>query len=162
MVILLDTSVEPGGDLVAPLVAALEDPTVAVAGPFGIVSDDLRQFRDADDDVTDVDAIQGYALAFRRSDYVDRGPLDEHFAFYRNLDIWWSLVLRDQPEDAADDAAPRRAVRVAGDPDHAPRPPRLDGALRRRARAAVEEELLPRSSSASRPAATCSSARRQD
>jgi len=110
----------PGGksglDLVAPLVAALEDPTVAVAGPFGIVSDDLREFRDADDDVTDVDAIQGYALAFRRSDYAERGPLDEHFAFYRNLDIWWSLVLRDQPEDAADDAAPRRAVRVPGIP----------------------------------------------
>ena len=116
VVILLDTSVEPGGDLVAPLVAALEDPTVAVAGPFGIVSDDLREFRDADDDVTDVDAIQGYALAFRRSDYVERGPLDEHFAFYRNLDIWWSLVLRDQPEDADDDAAPRRAVRVPGIP----------------------------------------------
>ena len=62
------------------------------------------------------DAIEGYALAFRRADYVERGPLDEHFDFYRNLDIWWSLVLRDQPEDAPEDAAPRRAVRVAGLP----------------------------------------------
>ena len=116
VVILLDTSVEPEGDLVTPLAAALDDPTVAVAGPFGIVSDDLRRFRDADEDATDVDAIEGYALAFRRADYVERGPLDEHFAFYRNLDIWWSLVLRDQPDDANEDAPPRRAVRVPGIP----------------------------------------------
>ena len=56
----------------------------------------------------DVDAIEGYALAFRRSDYVSRGPLDEHFVFYRNLDIWWSLVLRDEGEGST----PRRAVSV--------------------------------------------------
>ena len=116
VVILLDTSVEPEGDLVTPLVAALDDPTVAVAGPFGIVSDDLRRFRDADPGMTDVDAIEGYALAFRRADYAERGPLDEHFAFYRNLDIWWSLVLRDQPDDADGDTPPRRAVRVTGIP----------------------------------------------
>ena len=54
----------------------------------------------------DVDAIEGYCQAFRRADYIDRGPLDEHFRFYRNLDLWWSLVLRDQGEDAR----PRRAV----------------------------------------------------
>jgi hypothetical protein len=116
VVVLLDTSVEPAGDLVSPLVAALDDPTVAVAGPFGIVSDDLRRFRDADEGVTDVDAIEGYALAFRRADYAERGPLDEHFAFYRNLDIWWSLVLRDQPDDADEDTPARRAVRVPGIP----------------------------------------------
>jgi hypothetical protein len=112
VVILLDTSVEPAGDLVSELASALRDDTVAVAGPFGLVSDDLRRFADAPDDAVDVDAIEGYALAFRRSDYGARGPLDEHFAFYRNLDIWWSLVLRDQDEEAADDAPPRRAVRV--------------------------------------------------
>ena len=116
VVIVLDTSVEPRGDLVSALAAALDDETVAVAGPFGIVSGDLRRFEDAAPGVVDVDAIEGYAQAFRRSDYVERGPLDEHFEFYRNLDIWWSLVLRDQPEDAADDALPRRAVRVTSVP----------------------------------------------
>jgi hypothetical protein len=66
-------------------------------------------------------------LAFRRSDYAARGPLDEHFAFYRNLDIWWSLVLRDHGGEAADGdgdgAAPRRALRVPGIPvaRHPPR-----------------------------------------
>jgi hypothetical protein len=52
---------------------------------------------------------RGYALAFRRDDFRDRGPLDERFRFYRNLDIWWSLVLRDEGEEQA----PRRAVAVA-------------------------------------------------
>ncbi len=116
VVVLLDTSVEPRGDLVSSAAVALEDPTVAVTGPFGLVSDDLRRFRDAGEGAIDVDAIEGYAMAFRRSDYVFRGPLDEHFVFYRNLDIWWSLVLRDQAPDEPDGAPARRAVRTVGIP----------------------------------------------
>jgi hypothetical protein len=104
--ILLDTSVEPTGDVVTPLVRALEDPTVAVTGGWGIVSGDLRKFDDAP--AGDVDAIEGYCQAFRRVDYGERGPIDERFRFYRNLDIWWSLVLRDQGEEVE----PRRAVAV--------------------------------------------------
>jgi cysteinyl-tRNA synthetase len=80
--------------------------TVGVSGGWGVVSDNLRQFRDAP--AGDVDAIEGYALAYRREDAAARGPLDEHFRFYRNLDIWWSLVLRDEGEDRQ----PRRAVAV--------------------------------------------------
>ncbi len=102
--ILLDTSVEPTGDFVTPLVRALADDTIAVAGGWGIVSKDLRHFEDAP--AGDVDAIEGYCLAFRRADFVGRGPLDERFTFYRNLDIWWSLVLRDSGEGNP----PRRAV----------------------------------------------------
>jgi Glycosyl transferase family 2 len=103
VIIVLDASVEPTGDLVTPLVRALEDPGVAIAGPFGLASDDLRRFRE----VTHghVAAIEGYVMAFRRADAAERGPLDEHFRFYRNLDIWWSLALRDEGEDRA----PRRA-----------------------------------------------------
>jgi len=113
VVILLDPSVEPAGDFVSPLVQALDDPDVAAAGPFGIVSRDLRRFEEPGEDVTDVDAIEAYCLAFRRADYLERGPLDEHFRFYRNLDIWWSLVLRDEGEEGS---RPRRAVRVPGLP----------------------------------------------
>ncbi len=110
VVVVLDTSVEPTGDVVTPLVAALKDPTVAIAGAFGIVSDDLRSFREAP--AGDVDAIEGYCMAFRRSDFAARGPLDERFRFYRNADIWWSLVLRDEGEDEP----PRRAVALDGMP----------------------------------------------
>jgi Glycosyl transferase family 2 len=96
VVIVADTSVEPTGDVVTPLLRALDDPTIAVAGAFGIVSDDLRKFRDAP--AGDVDAVEGYLQAFRREDYRVRGPFDARFRFYRNLDIWWSLVLRDEGE----------------------------------------------------------------
>jgi hypothetical protein len=104
VVLLLDTSVEPSGDIVTPLVTTLDDPSVAVAGGVGLVSGDMRRFEEAGPG--DVDAIEAYCLAFRRADYVARGPLDEKFRFYRNLDIWWSLVLRDEGEGRR----PRRAV----------------------------------------------------
>jgi hypothetical protein len=111
VVVLLDTSLEPAGDFVTPLVRALDDATVAVVGGWGITSTDLRTFEDAP--AGDVDAIEGYVQAFRRSDAAAYGPLDERFRFYRNLDIWWSLVLRDGGED---DDEPRRAVRIDGLP----------------------------------------------
>jgi hypothetical protein len=107
VVVVVDTSIEPTGDIVSPLMSALEDPTVGVAGGFGIVSDDLRKFEAAPPG--DVTAIEGYAMAFRRADAAARGPLDARFRFYRNLDIWWSLVLRDE----GDGSAPRRALAVA-------------------------------------------------
>jgi hypothetical protein len=107
VVVLLDTSVEPTGDVVTPLSHALDDPTAAVVGGWGIVSTDLRKFEDAP--AGDVDAIEGYLSAFRRADFEERGPLDERFRFYRNLDIWWSLVLRD----AGEEQPPRRAVSLA-------------------------------------------------
>jgi hypothetical protein len=104
VVIVMDTSVEPTGDVVTPLVSALDDPTVGVAGGWGVVSEDLRRFHEAPPG--DVDAIEGYLIAFRRADAVARGPLDERFRFYRNLDLWWSLVLRDEGEGRP----PRRAL----------------------------------------------------
>jgi glycosyl transferase family 2 len=104
IVVLVDPSVEATGDIVSPLARALEDPAVAVAGAWGLTSRDLRTFEEGS--AGDVDAIEGYCMAFRRADYGTRGPLDERFRFYRNLDIWWSLALRDEGEGAP----PRRAV----------------------------------------------------
>jgi hypothetical protein len=113
LVIALDPSIIVTGDVVTPLVAALDDPSVAIAGPFGLRSADLRHFEEitaqhavSDDGGVDATAVQGYFMAFRRSDAIARGPLDEAFRFYRNLDIWWSLVLRDEGEGRP----PRRAV----------------------------------------------------
>jgi cysteinyl-tRNA synthetase len=104
VVLAMDACVEPTGDVVTPLVAALTDPGVAVAGAFGLRSADMRRF----EEVTSGDAvaIEGYLLAVRRADAVAAGALDEGFRFFRSLDIWWSLVLRDRGEDSP----PRRAV----------------------------------------------------
>ena len=110
IVIILDPSIEPTGDVVSPLVAALDDPRVAVAGAFGLATDDLRRFREVESGPAA--AIEGYLMAFRRADAAARGPIDERFQFYRNLDIWWSLVLRDEGADVA----PRRAAVVPGLP----------------------------------------------
>ncbi|MGH2465192.1 MAG: glycosyltransferase, partial [Candidatus Limnocylindrales bacterium] len=107
VVVLLDTSVELTGDLLGPLVEALNDETVALAGPWGLVSGDLRRFEPGQPG--DVDAIEGAALAFRRSEIDRRGFLDEHFRLDLNLDIWWSLVLRD----GDDNEQPRRALAAA-------------------------------------------------
>jgi len=107
IVVLADTSMEPTGDALAPLAGALANPDVAVAGGFGLASPDLRHFVEAAG--PDVDAIEAYWLAFRRADLSTLGPLDEKFVFYRNLDIWWSLVLR---AGADPDRPPRRALRL--------------------------------------------------
>ena len=113
VVIAIDPCVIVTGDVVTPLVRALDDPTVAIAGPFGLSSANLRSF---DEQVAqgrtprDVAAVQGYLMAFRRADAIARGPLDEGFRYYRNLDIWWSLVLRDEGLQIP----PRRAVTVPG------------------------------------------------
>jgi len=111
VVVVMDTSVEPTGDVVTPLAAALaEDEDVAVAGPFGLRSSDLRRFEEVTDG--EAAAIESYLFAVRRSDAAAAGALDEGFRFYRNLDIWWSLVLRDRGEGVP----PRRAAVVAGLP----------------------------------------------
>jgi hypothetical protein len=133
VVVLVGPGTELRQDVVGPIVAALDDETVAVAGPVGLLTEDLRRFDEAGEDVTEVDAIGGAVLGFRRADYTARGPLDEHFVVADSLDVWWSLVLRDPwladdevgddgPEgdadivvDLANLPAPRRAVRVVAD-----------------------------------------------
>lgn len=91
IVILADLSVEPLGDILGPLVDAFRDPTVGVAGPWGIVSDDMREFTESSG--PEVDAIEGYFLATRR-DLLAKGLLREKFRWYRHADIDLSFQLR--------------------------------------------------------------------
>ncbi len=112
VVVLVGPGVELAGDVVTPLIAALEDPSVAVAGPFGLMSRDMQRFEDAPETRLDVEAIGGGVLAFRRHDYLLRGPLDEHFLVPDDLGLWWSLVLRDTVADEDPEEHARRAVRI--------------------------------------------------
>ena len=93
-ILALDGSVEATGDVLSPLEAALADPTVGVCGPFGIVTEDLREFREAPAP-GDCDAIEGYLMAFRRSTLQLAGGFDERFRWYRSADIEWCFRVRD-------------------------------------------------------------------
>ena len=107
VVILVDTSLELTGDLLGPLVDALADPSVAVAGPYGLSTADLCDYEERISG--DVAAIQGYCLAARRADLLVLGGVQERFVWYRNADIDISLRLRTMS------ASTRRAVAIGAE-----------------------------------------------
>jgi hypothetical protein len=98
IVVVADGSIEASGDLLSPLARALEDPTTGIAGPFGIVTSDLREFRRSEGigPGRDVDAIEGYLMAFRRETLRAAGYLDEAFTFYRSCDIEYSFRVKER------------------------------------------------------------------
>jgi cysteinyl-tRNA synthetase len=93
VVVVVDASVEPVGDVLGPIESALDDPTVGVCGPFGISTSDLREFHESDG--PEVDAIEGYLMAFRRDVLRDAGLFDERFRWYRTADIELSFRLKE-------------------------------------------------------------------
>lgn len=106
VVVVVDASIEATGDILGPLISALEDPCVAVVGPIGLVSTDLRHFEQVAV-MGPATAIEGSVMAFRREDVGGPGPFDEAFRSDAYLDAWWSLVLRDEGPDS-----PAREARV--------------------------------------------------
>ncbi|MGH7642731.1 MAG: cysteine--tRNA ligase [Candidatus Dormibacteria bacterium] len=92
VILVLDTGVEATGDCFTPLLEALHDPLVGAVGRWGAVTRDMREFDDSDQ--LEVDAIDGYCLAFARSRLQEVGLWDERFRFYRLLDFHYSLTLR--------------------------------------------------------------------
>lgn len=92
IVMVVDGSIEVTGDVLAPLAGALQDPSVGLTGPFGIVTDDLREFQPSSG--PDVDAIEGYLMAFRRDRLADGVAFDDGFRFYRMADVDFSLRVK--------------------------------------------------------------------
>ena len=92
--VLLDGSVEPTGDFATPLLSAFDDPSVGVAGPWGVVTPDAREFEDAPPG--EVDAVLGYCLALRREALAAIGGFDPHFRWYRHADLDLSFAVRDR------------------------------------------------------------------
>jgi hypothetical protein len=140
LVLLTDGTAAPAGDAFGPLAEALADGSVAAAGGFGLYSEAdtplrpgaLRREPTGPDHqeiaalaAMDAATLEGAWLAFRRSDYIALGPLDERFVTPSWLDVWWTLRLRagEEPQgaeyvesepaaerdDAADDAADGRS-----------------------------------------------------
>jgi hypothetical protein len=91
LVAIADGSVEATGDALVALEDVLADPSVGVAGPAGVITEDLRTFHAADG--PDVDAIEGYLLALRR-DLLGRVEYDRRYRFYRAADIDLSFQVK--------------------------------------------------------------------
>jgi cysteinyl-tRNA synthetase len=91
-VVLLDTSIEVQGDIWAPIERLLADPTIGVVGPYGLVTQDLKEF--AENAGPDVDAVEGYLMAMRRARLLEVGPAQERYRFYRLMDIDYSFEFK--------------------------------------------------------------------
>jgi hypothetical protein len=97
LVLIADGTAWPAGDALTPLAEALTDQDVAVAGAFGVASDEPGRLRPAGlapSGAGHVGAVLAGWMAFRRADYVALGPLDERFVTPAWLDVWWSMRLR--------------------------------------------------------------------
>jgi GT2 family glycosyltransferase len=95
VVVLFDPGVELLGDVAGPLVAALADPAVVVAGAFGVRSEGrVGHFHSHAG--PEVEALEGYVLAFRRRQARDAGGFDRRFRFYRVADFEFCYRLRDR------------------------------------------------------------------
>lgn len=93
IVVVADGSVEPEGDVLGRLERTLEDPGVGLTGPFGIVTDDLREFHESPG--PDVDAVEGYLMALPRRLLAEEGlGFDPGFRFYRTADIELSFRVK--------------------------------------------------------------------
>jgi len=95
LVVLFDPGVELKGDAVSRLVTAMADPSVVVAGPFGLrAGRSVKEFEESDG--PDVDAVEGYCMAFRRADALAVGGFDPKFRFYRIADVEFSFRIREK------------------------------------------------------------------
>lgn len=92
--VMMDPSIEAAGDVFGPLEQALAHPEVGIAGPFGIVTHDLRDFDEASR-AGPCDAIEGYCMAMRRDVLASIRGFDEKFRWYRTADIELSFRVKD-------------------------------------------------------------------
>jgi GT2 family glycosyltransferase len=87
----LDPHVEATGDLLGPLLAALDRPGTGLAGGWGVTTTTLLEFEA--DDGPEVDAIEGYLLAVPRALAAGVG-VDPKDRYYRNADLDYSFAVR--------------------------------------------------------------------
>ena len=100
----LDPHVEATGDLLGPLLAALDQPGTGLAGGWGVTTTTMLEFEA--DDGPEVDAIEGYLLAVPRA-LAARLSVAPKDRYYRNADLDYSFAI-----PALGSPGPLRAVRV--------------------------------------------------
>ncbi len=104
-VVLLDTSAEICADIYGRIEQMLDQKDVGIAGPFGLRTDNLHHFHDGEGESGEMDAMQAYCFAFRRSALKEVGLMRESFRFYRNLDIDYSFHFKEAGKRILADAS---------------------------------------------------------
>jgi Glycosyl transferase family 2 len=87
----LDPHVEATGDLLGPLLRALDRPGAGLAGGWGVVTTSLLEFHA--DQGPEVDAVEGYLLAVPRA-LASRVEVDPGHRYYRNADLDYCFAVR--------------------------------------------------------------------
>ncbi len=95
VVVLFDPGVELAGDVAGPLLETMSRAGVAVAGAFGVrCAGGVGHFHAHPG--PEVDALEGYVIAFRRLQALEVGGFDRRFRFYRLADFDLCFRLRDR------------------------------------------------------------------
>src|SRR5215212_9729875 len=87
----LDPHVEATGDLLSPLLTALDRPGTGLAGGWGVTTTSMLEFEA--DDGPEVDAVEGYLLAVPRA-LAGQVRVDPKDRYYRNADLDYSFAVR--------------------------------------------------------------------
>ncbi len=99
VVVLFDPGTEATGDLVTPLLEMLGRPGVGLAAAYGVRgAGTVKHFHDHAG--PEVDAVEGYCMAFRRAEALAVGGFDERFKFYRIADFEFSFRIRNTGQRA--------------------------------------------------------------
>jgi len=92
-ILVLDSSIEVTGDVFTPLAGMLSNSEVGITGLRGLLSEDMRHFEEST--ASEVEAIAGSCMAFRRSLLKRTGFFDERFRFPYYMDIDFNFAVRD-------------------------------------------------------------------
>ncbi|NJN19817.1 MAG: cysteine--tRNA ligase [Oscillochloris sp.] len=111
-IVMIDTSIELNGDIWTPIEDALAAEMVGYVGPYGLATNDLKEFYEVPG--PQVDAVEGYLIAFRRAILPEIGYFDEKFRFYRLLDIHHSFYVKTAGYDVI--TVPEVAARIIKHP----------------------------------------------
>lgn len=96
VVVVVDTSIELEGDVLAPVEGHLSDPNVGLVGRWGVVTADGFHFDEQPPDgPADVHGVEAYFMASRRRELGRVGLFHPKFKWYRNADLDLSFRVRD-------------------------------------------------------------------
>ncbi len=100
-IVLLDSSTELTGDIFTPLAELLGDHAIGIVGTHGLQTDDMRHFEEcSSEEESEVAALDGPCLVFRRKLLREVGLFDEGYRTTAYMDIDFTFAIRDSGTQA--------------------------------------------------------------